>query len=300
MKIDVIISHALFDERRKAPMTRLAESFGDVKPLIIGSAAREHARVWAVNLWREVQRSQADVVLCLNDDVTVHPDILKHVATLAEMFPDDIISLHPNFPAFGVIAETGKRLAKSYWPSGPAMAMSPHTARDLLAWLDKIPPQFFSHDVNEDGAIASFLWSRQTPSVYTIPALVRHDITVPSTLPGYDLHPGRTSPVDWERYPPGEWARDAVMPYIPCPWMSDNQFRILGDALRGVLPLCGLCWQAPAAILNQARGTGICGACARGIAQSVMQTLIAGNPHAPGATAPPSAVPTIPAPPAIT
>jgi hypothetical protein len=279
MKIDVMIAHASFDERRRAPMVRLAESFGDVKPLTLASTAREHARVWAVRLWREVQRSMADVVLCLNDDVTVHPEILAHCETLATLLPDDLISLHCTYPKMKIAADHGQRLARCYWISGPAYLMRPTQARDLLAWLETVPPHWFDGQVNEDGAMASWLWSKQRPAYASIPALVRHDTTIPSTLDGYDAHPMRTSMVDWADYPAGGWTQQHVIdaPYIPIPWMRDVDMQQLGDSLRAVIPLCGMCMTLPSWIKNSVRNTGVCRSCAGHITHQTMQAMLAQN-----------------------
>jgi hypothetical protein len=91
---------------------------------------------------------------------------------------------------------------------------------------------------------------------------VRHDTSVPSTL-GYDNHANRQSPVDWAGFEPG-WTLDDVVsaPYVPVPWMPDSAFRELGDALRGVVPLCGFCCGNPSTLVNSTRGTGICFGCA--------------------------------------
>jgi hypothetical protein len=281
MKVDVMIAHAAWSEPRKAPMRRLAESFGpDVHPLILGSGVRQHASTWALHLWREVQRSQADVVLCLNDDVTCHPDILAHCANIAALLPDDIISLHGNFPGFKDTAENGHKLARCYWPSGPGYLMRPTHARELLQWLTTIPPQWFaaSSNVNEDGALASWLWSKQRPAYVTIPSLVRHDTTVPSTLAGYDDHPNRTTQIDWADFPvEREWQMGDVeiAPYVPVPWITDAEMRALGDSLRGVMPLCGLCHEFAASIVNERRNTGVCMGCSKHIARVPVQAALA-------------------------
>ena len=280
MKIDVIIAHASFDERRRAPMRRLAEAFGEVKPLILASTIREHANKWAVRLWREVQRSQADAVVCLNDDVIPHPDLLRHAAQLASLLPDDIVSLHCTYPRLKVAADDDHKLARCYWVSGPAYLMRPTQARDLLTWLETVPREWFDGQVNEDGAMASWLWSKQRPAFATIPALVRHDTTIPSTLAGYDQHPMRTSPVDWDDYPitrPWQIGDAEIAPYIPVPWMTDGDLRLLGDSLRAVIPLCAMCLTTPAWIRNSMRNTGVCRTCAGHITHQTMQAMLQQN-----------------------
>jgi hypothetical protein len=264
MTVDIMIAHAAFDVRRHAPLTRLLVALGG-HPLVLASQERVHANVWATALWNAVARSKADTVVCLNDDVIPHPQLRQHVTTLAELLPDQVLSLHPQFPAIRDVAKAGGRLARCYWPTGPAMAMSPDFARELLEWLKTVPEGWFGNDVNEDGALASFLWSRQQPAWCAIPALVRHDTTVPSTLPGYDQHPHRTSPVDWDDYPP-HWTREHVAsaPYTPVPWISDDGLRKLGDSLRGVSKMCVLCGAYPAHLFHK-RGTGLCEVCVRSL-----------------------------------
>jgi hypothetical protein len=132
-----------------------------------------------------------------------------------------------------------------------------------------VPPDWFAGDVNEDGAIASWLWSRQTPAYVTIPALVRHDTTVPSTL-GYDNHAFRSSAVDWAECKPGWTLVDVERaPYVSVPWMSDVTFAALGQALRGAAPLCGFCKMQAAHVVNIKRQTGVCGGCALAIKGAV-------------------------------
>ena len=141
----------------------------------------------------------------------------------------------------------------------------------ILAWLDTVPPDWFDGDVNEDGVLAAWSWSRPRPAWCTIPALVRHDTTVPSTLPGYDDHPHRTSPVDWDDYPPRPWTAEDVerAPYVPVSFFPDAALATLGLALRGAIPLCGMCRAMGASITNPKRNTGLCAGCAQAVAGAV-------------------------------
>lgn len=265
MKIDVLIAHAAWDERRAAAAKRLATAIGGAA--IVESREKEHANVWARRVWS--WGNSIDATLFLNDDVIPHPDLLRHVEQLVTLLPGEVISLHCQFDAVRTHALAGKRLARCYWPSGPAYVLQGNDPADLLSFVASLPPGFFAGPMNEDGIIANWLWRRQRPAYCTIPALVRHDTSIPSTL-GYDLHPGRKSPVDWDKFPVREWTKEDVetAPYIPTPWMHDEQYRQLGDALRGLVPLCGFCFCAPATFTNDARKVGVCYGCGTEIARA--------------------------------
>lgn len=270
MKLAVMIAHAAWHEERSATLSRLVASL-PITPIVVSSRVKEHANVWARRLWARAAEEGADAVLLLNDDVVPHPALIEHVAALWELLPEEILSLHSQMPGTRVAADAGARLVRCYFPSGPAMCMTPAIARALLAWLETIPAGWFGGNVNEDGVIASFLWSRQTPAYASIPALVRHDTTTKSTL-GYDDQPNRTSPVDWADFPVGTWTTaDAEnAPYVPVPWQSDGAFRELADALRGLTPICGFCGFGPAAVVHKERKqAGICRVCAREIARAI-------------------------------
>jgi hypothetical protein len=268
MKIDIVIATAAaWDERRKAPLERLVCALPGT-PLIVESPVREHANIWARRLWEliahnDVGASSPAATIVLNDDVEPIDGLVERVAQLTELLPDDVLSLHGNFPGL-VDAAKISRLARCYHPTGPGYSLVNGAARSLLAWIDTTPREWFGGDVNEDGVIASWLWSTQKPAYVTIPALVRHDVSVPSTLDGYDLHPGRSSCVDWIEYPVRPFTKADVdnAPHVPVPWMSETQFMHLSYALRGLVPLCAVCNLSPASLVNHARKTGVCRDCA--------------------------------------
>jgi hypothetical protein len=274
MKLDVAIATAAgWDERRKAPLERLVRALPS-KPLISVSMEREHARVWARRLWERLAalddepELHQDAWIVLNDDVTVHPEIRPLVEHLVGMLPDEIISLHGNFPTMRLAADAGARLLRCYWTSGPGYVLQRGHAREILNWLDTVPPDWFDGDVNEDGVLASWSWARQRPAYVTVPALVRHDTSVPSTV-GYDDHPNRTSPLDWASYVAGWSAKDVESaPYVATPFFADHQFQALGLALRGYIPLCGLCRMNGGNAILSTR-SGLCLGCARQVGKLV-------------------------------
>jgi hypothetical protein len=273
-RIDYAIAHASWSPGRTASLDRLVMQCPKT-PMIVESTVVEHANVWAKRLWTYCATGpQPDAWVMLNDDVDLHPDFRRVVTELVELLPGEVISLHCNMPGL-VDAAKVSRLAKCYWVSGPAYVLPASIIPSLLSWLDTLPPDWFAGDVNEDGVLASWLWSRQTPAYATIPALVRHDTKVPSTL-GYDGHAGRKAAVDWDAVesPKGEglvWRPDDVYsaPFIEVPWMPSAAFSSLGSALAGKVPLCGFCRNAGAYVVNERRKTGVCPQCAVAIEKTV-------------------------------
>lgn len=287
--IDIVVGHAAGAAGRRASLDRLRQSLGadGERVLVVASQEKQHANVWAVNCWKaivdvEAKNLPVTATLILNDDVVCHPDIMRHVATLAALFPNDVLSLHGNFPLMRQHALRGAPLVRCYWPSGPAMVLPRGFAYELLAWLETVPKDWFSGDVNEDGAIASFLWTLQRPTITTCPALVKHDTTVPSTLPGFDEHPNRTSWVPWKEdgvagFEIPDWSKvPEKIPYVPVPWMPDASFKALGDVLRGeAAPVlrCSMCQKLPAFFTDPRVGRGICKSCASDLVGGMSQWM---------------------------
>ena len=289
--MSIIVAHASWAPGRAESLGRLKAAFGPgAGILVISSAEKQHANVWARRVWEWIAkldaRGDADATIVLNDDVIPHPDLLRHCEDIVSALPGQVISLHGNFPKMREHALAGAARCRCYWPSGPAYILPRGMAAELLAWLDTTPPDWFQGPTNEDGAIAGFLWSRQTPTYATIPALVRHDTTVPSTLAGYDDHPNRTSHVDWLEganggFPIPDWKLRATepAPYVPVPWMTDAQMNELGKALRGIRPpppkmlICAFCRRRLSTFMDPEGRVGLCLHCAVDVTGAVANHL---------------------------
>jgi hypothetical protein len=289
MTLDVVISTAGWQKERFASLANLVRDLKDQAciPLVSSSEKPEHANVWAVRAWEKAERLEASHILFLNDDTRLHPRCLTYVRELVTVAPDAVWSLHGNFPAFAALAEAGHRVAQCYWPSGPAYVIPKDRLWNhergnpaLLRFVSELPKDWFSEEVNEDGVLASWLWACQTPSLVTIPALVRHDRTVPSTL-GYDDSPNRASSVDWEsveRRAESLWAdlSDKELdeaPYVDPSWMGPGALHALDEALRGLIPLCGFCGKQPSAVVHPRKERGVCLSCAGIIARAIPKSV---------------------------
>lgn len=248
-KLRIAIAHAAFDERRKPGLQRLIDALhGSLKSAgreepevyVFASRTREHASTWAMRIWQHVAQEGGDWVV-LNDDVEVHPEIVKCVeAMLGSRLVKDtkwhkqgdvdlvrdapIIALHTTAFAAPSLLASGQAWLSSYWVTGPAYVMRDGAAAELIEWC-----KFQGTSVwvgNEDSAAMEWLWSRRTPALHSIPALVQHDTSVPSTL-GYDHHPLRQTKVPWTVRPELDltsldWWRKPCEVHVECPWMPES------------------------------------------------------------------------------
>jgi len=247
----VVIAHAAFDPDRAAPLARLVaqlEAQG-VSPVIFKSEVREHARIWAMRVWRNVAAlgspdapddAQSTPVVILNDDVEVPDEFVEaicEVVRVARAHADAYgqrsvapISLHVQHPAARELGQRGEAFARSYSYTGPGVVLTPALARSLVEWADAHPDAWRTQ--NEDGVANAWAWDRQIPFLTTIPALVKHDTRVPSTL-GYDGHAMRTSSVPYDDpavvHPRDltSWTTRTAPEWLPHPWMTEGTMRAL-------------------------------------------------------------------------
>lgn len=220
--IKVGIAHAAWSVGRKESVRRLSSEVGHSagqSVTVLVSNEREHARVWAPRLWRWVAEQQGGApCVLLNDDVTLCPRFVEACEAIAQAHPGRFVSLHGQGADLLRVAREGHRFARCYSYTGPGVLMYPAQARELLAFAEARADLWETQ--NEDGLANVWLWSKQEPALVSIPALVRHDVSVPSTL-GYDCHAMRTSSVDWG----GDWPDllpiESIGPLIANPWMPD-------------------------------------------------------------------------------
>lgn len=273
VSISIGIAHAGFLPERKPGLARLLEQIDNYpRPQHGGnvhvsrSLVREHASVWAKRLWEWAATQEADAVVLLNDDVTLCPNFVQTVQAMVAAVPDQVIALHCTAPVAPSLAAAGEQWLRSYWLTGPAYILPRGAAKRLLEWVANAPKSLIA-SVNEDNVIMHWAWSEQRPIWHSLPALVQHDVSVPSTL-GYDNHPMRQSNVAWDSpHFKGEsfinaedWAPKAEPVMVQCPWMSNEAFSRVERAYQSVPQLCCFC-HARAGQLGSATGAVICGPC---------------------------------------
>lgn len=257
MKLDVIITHAAFDPERVKKVEVLREELirqGARDVAVLASNTREHARTWAMRAWRlasdELSMGDSDGVIILNDDVDVPSYFLKACEAacvvawkslggeqklVAPDFAhylerDPPISLHVQVPEAIDLWKQGRPFARSYSYTGPGVILKPSHARSLLAFAEA-HPEIWTHQ-NEDGMANVWAWDRQIPFWLTIPALVKHDTSIASTL-GYDNQPMRTASVDWtagevdDLTDPRSWQMAEAPPWLPHPWMTESTLQAM-------------------------------------------------------------------------
>lgn len=267
VSVSIFIAHAEWAgvEREKS-LARMLEPDQAPSATISRSLVREHASVWARRMWGlALEDRVASRVLFLNDDVVVAPDLEDRCEILAHNDGERIVCFHTTSPAARSLWESGEHFLRSYWVTGPSYMFPVDMLREFVSWWDA-KPQWFKEGMNEDNHIMHWLWERQTPAWHTLPALVKHDTSVPSTL-GYDHHSLRTATVTWENtkrssdWKPGSGSTPP--PLVDCPWMSTKQFCQMQGRLMGHAEgYCQMCLKRPGRVQSSGTGCSICENCA--------------------------------------
>ena len=275
----VLVAHAAWMPERAATLGRLCGQLG-ASAQVLASERREPAYLWARGLWHEAAARSGPVVL-LNDDVEVCPDFLDACDALATAAPGEIISLHCQAPGAVDVAASGARWARSYWLTGPAYLLPSGMAATLLDFWDALPFEIATR-LNEDNVAIHWAWANQRPILQCLPALARHDVTVPSSL-GYDAHPHRSPAVDWVSWDlersgaPYEGLQDWPAPvapihYVENPWAPAAALMRFRTFVQDGVPICTACLDAPA--LYRGPGVQLCGACGGKVAVAAMGRVL--------------------------
>ena len=240
----IAIASAPWSPGRDAGCARIIRQLEDV-PYILTSKRREHASVWAVRLWEFVaEQAATEPVVCLNDDVTLHPQFEAIVEAMLEAQPRRVLSLLTNNPHAPALRAAGHHWLACYWLTGPAYVLWPEHAASLLDWFAKAPSSL-TRNTNEDNWAIHWAWDRQEPIWACIPGIVEHDTAIPSTL-GYDNHPNRTSHVPWSdadvgMLDPAYWEQAEPPPWAPNPWMDVRAMQTIRGWVRGGVKVCEMC-----------------------------------------------------------
>lgn len=265
MKIAIGIAHAEFLPDRRASLARLLRQAPAAHVSV--SKEREHASVWAKRLWEWAAEQDADATILLNDDVTIHPQLVEAVAAMAAAIPGETIALHTSVPVAQSLALIGERWLRCYWLTGPGYVLPRGGAQRLLDWSAAAPRSVVA-TVNEDAIGIHEAWSRQRPIWGAIPALVEHDVSVPSTL-GYDNHVLRKSCVPWTaphfaRAPvtdPAYWKPLGEPVLVENPWMTRDSMARIERLVRAGHSLCFMCLARPGTVGSSASDAMICLPC---------------------------------------
>lgn len=266
-RVAFYVAHAAWDARRRSPFNRLIDQLGSVPCEAVPSLKPEHASVWAKRLWRcatDDERGATHFVF-LNDDVQIPRNFLGACLAITDAVPDEVVSLHTTSP---VASWALAPWVRSYWLTGPGYIVPRARLLDLLAFAEAWAEPFTR--MNEDNLIMQWAWSEQRPIWHTIPALVDHDTSVPSTL-GYDHHPLRRTHIPWHAAPadilerledPAWWRPRELTPVVACPWRSTDQLKAI-QRRNGAPPMCAFCEKTDG-VFSESHETGaaICRKCA--------------------------------------
>lgn len=275
--ISVAIAHAGFLPERKKSLARLLEQLkaaGCTAPFVSVSKEKEHARVWAMRVWKwAAQQKPGTPVVILNDDIEVHPKFAAVLEAMVKAVPGKVLALHPQNPATEGLAKANYNWFRCYWLTGPAYLAYPAQYEQWIKFGEKKENEVLWKG-NEDNVVIHYSWSQQAPQYTCIPAIVKHDVEVPSTL-GYDNHPNRVATVLWndERFKekdltdPAYWKPLVDPPFVENPWATS---KMLEQFRKGIQP-CSFCLANPACAGSPKTGAKVCRPC---LAEMVKQLLL--------------------------
>jgi len=268
----VAISHAAWGPGRPESLARLLSQLGKEADVSVFSSKRpEPVVVWSRRLWEFVE-AQKEPVLCVQDDVTVHPQILEACGVLTRFVSDEILCLHMQSPDAIKVAKEGHHWCRIYWLSAPCYILPPPIATELLDFWSKNMDKLGC--LNEDDIAVIWAWTKQKPFLTVLPALAYHDPNVPSTL-GYDDHPNRVPSVPWVEkdnvVDPGFWHRPPRSPM----WVPAGPVEYLDRVRKAIAGegLCSCCSNGEA-VVKFPRGTRVCHECAKKITLATIGRIL--------------------------
>ena len=307
----IFIAHSGWSVERRGTLRRLLgqlqlthlNSQGlDVE--VVTSKEKEHSSVWSDRLWEACSKHDGDAV-CLNDDVEVCPRFPAVVEAMLSQADAEVVSMHTNMAVAPSLAEAGQRFLKSYFVTGPAYVLRRGVARRLNRFARRLPAGFRA-GTQEDNVAILWTYHEREPAWATIPSLVKHDVSVPSTC-GYDDHPLRRALVPWdlpvfledEPYgcsnedgsktrnlqrqvfgvpplaDPGFWAQKTEPAYVECSWMPTQTMRSY-EMMWGIGVKPGDCWacgKERGMVGVERIGMMVCSGCALSLGYSAGQGL---------------------------
>lgn len=256
------IAHCAFDDTRKASLDHLLKQLEGQDVYVSESHEKEHARVWAMRLWKWADSTGDDCIL-LNDDVDVIPELGNVVQAMTQTIPDRLFALHTTAAVAPSLAAAGERWLRSFWVTGPGYFFPKGYAKRLLPFAAKATKAMWSG--NEDQVIICHAWSEKRPIWHSIPALVQHRTEIPSTL-GYDNHPGRKSNVPWTGFKgdwtnPKLWKPEGPPLHVACPWLGQARVNELMSLFNSPQEGCVFCDSRLGDLQSNITGVKLCWEC---------------------------------------
>jgi hypothetical protein len=232
--IVAIASAALWEPARRRTLDRL---LAELDPIVkrrgwfvevAASPQREEAAGYGfrrIAMVRALYYSGRTDVVFLDDDVLLAPGFAASLtAALAEVPERSILGLHITHPRALALAGEGHRFVRTPHVTGPAYVIRAQAFERVSELYDHGELYSESERRGDDTRIMRLAPLLSIPVYATLPALVSHDASVPSTF-GYDWHPERAASVPWS----AEWAER--------PWRSLKDHPGIGtEAVSSFLP----------------------------------------------------------------
>lgn len=218
MKFSLAISHTPWVPERVKSLDRL---FADLAPSPTEAQVfREKAPndVWSLKMWEWAASQEVDCCLFLQDDAIVSPDFWEGLEYAADNGEYPIVGLHAPHPAALALAEEQcyRGFSTRDGLIGVGYCITRDVLRDFLTWradnLERLTQEeVMAVDgrrlaVTEDTLLGLYAAATGYRVYHPMPALVDHDVEVPTTYAGNDHHPHRQSGFRWDH----PLARDIV------------------------------------------------------------------------------------------
>jgi hypothetical protein len=248
--IAIAIPHAAHKPGRAASLERLrAQLGGDGSDRRVFADKEPHWR-WSLRLWRWGLESGADWLVQLQDDVEVPATFRDAVKAALSVAPEhcEVVALFGIHPLARELARVGNRWhTTANWLMGNGYALSRPFLAEFVPWVEA--NEAIARVTCEDALINRFVTETGRRVFHTIPSLVEHDLTIPSTwgeqaasmgLDRPENHGHRKAVVSYRDYSAAEITR-------PDFWHQQGEVRALLDSLG---PRCWMCLGAEKAFIS--------------------------------------------------
>lgn len=210
MKLEIGISHAPHMPGRKESLARLLPSILGRQSVHLEDRPGHHS-AWSLLLWKGVlaagDANGATHAMFLQDDVIPCDSFLDNVHSVIEAKPTNLINLYNAHP----LSVTAKEMGFSWCTSpdgliGNAYILPIEMLREFVEYRTTKLSDAIVQEGGEDRLINLFAMDRGYLVWSTVPALVDHDLTVPSTNTLTQFK----SPVVPPDNEPHDWTGDAI------------------------------------------------------------------------------------------
>ncbi len=179
MIIAFSIAHAAHRPEREAVYRRLRNSL--CAEYVHIESAPGKPREWSERQWRGGLALDTTHVCCLNDDVIICPDFIPTLERVIAAQPDSIIDLRQSHELAKEADKRGLRwITTNEGMLGQAYVLPSRVLRDFLDWRENALVPGALDALSEDRLINLYAMQHEGLIWHCVPALIDHDVSVPS------------------------------------------------------------------------------------------------------------------------